>query len=201
MKRIYVLGGVLAAAALAGGGAALDVALSGPGTPVAAASAPSVAPVPAPGGGPAAMPAGIGTAALGPGTALVDGAGRALYLFEADTGTTSTCTGACAQVWPPLLAPAAPPGAAGAAQAALVGTSPRADGTHQVTYGGHPLYYFAGDKAPGDVKGQGITNFGGSWYVVTPSGTKIDTDDAPAAKPAPAADPAPARSSGAGYGY
>jgi len=209
MKRTYILGGVLVAAALAGGGAALDVALSGPGpgTAAAAAAAPSAATAPAPGAAPVAMPAGIGTAALGPGTALVDGAGRTLYLFEADAGTTSTCTGACAQVWPPLLAPAAAPGTAGAAQAALVGTSPRADGTRQVTYDGHPLYHFAGDNAPGDVKGQGINNFGGGWYVVAPSGAKIDTDDAPAAgpapapKPAPAADPAPARSSGAGYGY
>jgi predicted lipoprotein with Yx(FWY)xxD motif len=204
MKRIYVLGGVLAAAALAGGGAALDVALSGPGTPAAAAAAPSAAPVPAPVGAPAAMPAGIGTAVLAPGTALVDRVGRTLYLFEADTGTTSTCNGACAQVWPPVPSSAA---VTGAAQIALVGTTTRTDGTRQATYDGHPLYYFAGDKAPGDVKGQGITNFGGSWYVVAPNGNKIDTDDAPAAAPAPAppaaADPAPApaRSSGAGYGY
>jgi predicted lipoprotein with Yx(FWY)xxD motif len=171
MKRIHVLGGVLAAAALAGGGAALDAALSGPAAPAAAAPASS----------------GIGTAALAPGTALVDGAGRALYLFEADTGTTSTCTGACAQVWPPLLSQGGTPAAAGAAQAALLGTSVRADGTRQVTYNGHPLYHFAGDTAAGDVKGQGIDNFGGGWYVVAPSGNKIDTDDA---APPPA-----------GYGY
>ena len=201
MKRIYVLGGVLVAAALAGGGAALDVALSGPGTPASAAGVtapaePSAAP------GAAAAPAALGTAALAPGTALVDGAGRTLYLFEADTGTTSTCTGACAQVWPPVPAPAAPD-VAGGARATLVGTSPRADGTRQATYDGHPLYYFAGDKAPGDAKGQGIDNFGGGWYVVAPDGNKIDTDDGPMGKaaPAPAADSAPARSSGGGYGY
>ena len=68
-----------------------------------------------------------------------------------------------------------------------MGTSPRADGTQQITYDGHPLYYFAGDKAPGDVRGQGIHNFGGGWYVVTPGGDEIDDDP-----------PAPAASSGHG---
>ena len=153
MKRIHILAGVLAAAALAGGGAAYGNALAGPGT-VSGAAAP-ICRSPGPDVGEAPY------AALAPGTALVDGTGRALYLFEADTGTTSTCTGACAQVWPPLLTPGQAPVTTGAAQASLVGTSPRADGTRQVTYDGHPLYYFAGDKAPGDVKGQGIHNFGG----------------------------------------
>ena len=173
MKRIHILGGVLAAALLAGGGAALGSALAGPADAAGPASGGTATTVSAP-----AAPQ-IGTAALAPGTALVDGAGRALYLFEADTGTASTCTGACAQVWPALLASGPTPAVTGAAQASLVGTSPRADGTVQVTYHGHPLYYFAGDKAPGDVTGQGIHNFGGGWYVVTPAGDEID-DDAPA---------------------
>jgi predicted lipoprotein with Yx(FWY)xxD motif len=146
MKRIPLLGGVLAVAVLAGGGAALGSALAGPGAaygpgygaPATSQTAAPVAPQ-------------IGSAALAPGTALVDGTGRALYLFEADTGTTSTCTGACAQVWPQLLTSGPAPVATGAAQASLVGTSPRSDGTRQITYDGHPLYYFAGDKAPGDV--------------------------------------------------
>jgi predicted lipoprotein with Yx(FWY)xxD motif len=149
---------------------------------------------------PALVAPGIGAAALPPGRALVDGAGRALYLFEADQGSTSACTGPCAQVWPPLLADGPPPATAGAAQASLVGTSMRADGSRQVTYNGHPLYYFAGDTAPGDVKGQGIHNFGGGWYVVTPAGDKIDQDDGDAAPPA-VAPSAPAASSGTGYGY
>ena len=74
--------------------------------------------------------------------------------------------------------------------AARAPTAPR-----QVTYDGHPLYYFAGDKAPGDVRGQGIDNFGGGWYVVTPGGDKIDSDDPMPAKPAPASAPV----SGNGY--
>jgi predicted lipoprotein with Yx(FWY)xxD motif len=180
VQRIHILGGVLAAALLTGGGAALGVALAGPPVPAAAAPATSSA---------APAPSGIGTAALRPGTALVDGTGHALYLFDADTGTTSTCTGACAQVWPPLLAGDAAPGATGGAQAALLGTSQRADGTSQVTYAGHPLYRFAGDTGPGEVRGQGIHNFGGGWYVVAPDGRGIDPGDAPAARPAPAAAP------------
>jgi predicted lipoprotein with Yx(FWY)xxD motif len=184
MKRIHILAGVLAAAALAGGGAAYGNALAGPATASGAAyGAPATSRTAAP----AALQ--IGSAALTPGTALVDGTGRALYLFEADTGTTSTCTGACAQVWPSLLTSGPAPVTTGAAQASLVGTSPRADGTYQVTYDGHPLYYFAGDKAPGDVTGQGIHNFGGGWYVVAPGGNEIDDD------------PPPAASSSTGNGY
>jgi hypothetical protein len=84
----------------------------------------------------------------------------------------------------------------GGAQAALVGTTTRTDGSTQVTYNGHPLYYFAMDKAPGDARGQGINRFGGGWYVVDPAGNKIDSDDA-----APAPAPAPAPASSGGYGY
>ena len=127
-----------------------------------------------------------------PGTALVDGAGRALYLFEADNGTTSNCNGQCAQVWPPLLVGGMEPSPSGDVHATLLGTTTRADGAKQVIYNGHPLYYFMGDKAPGDARGQGINRFGGGWYVVDPAGNKIDPDDPPA--PAPAA-------GNSGYGY
>jgi predicted lipoprotein with Yx(FWY)xxD motif len=199
MKRTYVLGGVLAAAVLAGGGAALGTALASP-APAAAPAAAGGQASPA-SAAPAAPVArgGIGTAALAPGTALVDGAGRAVYLFEADTGAMSTCTGPCAQVWPPLPAQDGQPTVAGAAQTALVGTTQRADGTRQLTYNGHPLYYFAGDKAPGDSKGQGLNNFGGGWYVVAPNGNKIDPDDPAPAGPPPAPSRAVAPSSGYGY--
>ncbi|MBV9919388.1 MAG: hypothetical protein JOY78_00835 [Pseudonocardia sp.] len=196
MKRSYVLGGVLAAAVLAGGGAALDAALAGPAqavTPSAGQGSPAGAP------SAAAEQDAIGTAALAPGTALVDGAGRALYLFEADTGSMSTCTGACTQVWPPLLAQPGQPSITGAVQAALVGVTQRPDGTRQVTYNGHPLYSFAGDTAPGDTKGQGLNNFGGGWYVVAPNGNKIDPDDPAPAGPPHVPSPAAAPSSGHGY--
>ena len=173
MKRSYVIGSIVAAAVIAGGGAATGVALAGSGAP-AAYGAPAAQAAPA--------ATGVGTAALKPGTALVDGAGRTVYLFEADNGTTSTCYGQCAQIWAPV--PAGGP-TSGGAQAGLVGTTTRTNGSSQVTYNGHPLYYFAGDKAPGDVKGQGINNFGGSWYIVSPNGDEIDSDDAPAASSGP----------------
>jgi predicted lipoprotein with Yx(FWY)xxD motif len=123
---------------------------------------------------PPAATATVRAAPLKPGTALVDGNGRALYLFEKDTGTTSTCYDACANVWPPLLTHATPVATSGA-QAALLGTTQRSDGGQQVTYHGHPLYYYVGDKNPGDTNGQGLNQFGAAWYLLTPDGNKIDT--------------------------
>src|SRR3954453_23137710 len=82
------------------------------------------------------------------GTYLTDGSGRTLYLFAADTGATSTCTGPCAAHWPPLISSAAPT-VSGAAKASLVGSSKRADGSTQVTYAGHPLYTYVADNAKG----------------------------------------------------
>jgi predicted lipoprotein with Yx(FWY)xxD motif len=104
------------------------------------------------------------------GSILVDGQGRTLYLFEQDKGTTSACTGACAQVWPALTAAA--PTAGTGADASLLGTA-SGQVTQQVTYGGHLLYTYSGDAAPGDVKGVGIPG----WYPVNPSGAKVDKDD------------------------
>jgi predicted lipoprotein with Yx(FWY)xxD motif len=110
-----------------------------------------------------------------PGKFLVDGQGRALYLFEADKSTTSTCTGACAATWPPVTASAMPMAGGGVSQS-LLGTTKRADGTEQVTYNGHPLYYFAADTGAGMVKGQGSKEFGAGWYVLDAKGSKIDND-------------------------
>ncbi|HEV7689080.1 MAG TPA: hypothetical protein VGQ80_21055 [Acidimicrobiia bacterium] len=130
------------------------------------------------GGKQAAAPATV-TVAQNPaqGTILVDGKGRTLYLFEKDNGTTSACTGACAQVWPALTAAAQP---AAAQPAAGSGVDPSklstADGqvARQVTYAGHLLYSYSGDSAAGDVKGVGIPG----WYPVSPSGAKVDKDEA-----------------------
>ncbi len=96
-----------------------------------------------------------------------------VYLFEGDKGTTSGCTGACAKVWPPVTT-ASMPSAAGAAVSADLGTTKRADGTEQVTYKGHPLYFYDDDKDAGDAYGQGSKAFGASWYVLKPSGSKLD---------------------------
>jgi predicted lipoprotein with Yx(FWY)xxD motif len=114
----------------------------------------------------------VGTAQSSLGTILVDAQGRTLYLWKADTGTSSTCTGACASAWPPLLTKGAPK-TTGSAMAGKVGTTKRADGTTQVTYAGHPLYTFAEDTAAGQTTGQGSDGFGALWYVVAPAGTAI----------------------------
>jgi predicted lipoprotein with Yx(FWY)xxD motif len=111
------------------------------------------------------------------GQILVDGQGRTLYLFEADKTSKPTCNGACASAWPPFLSNGTPKAGTGVT-AGLVASSPRGDGGGaQVTYHGHPLYYYAGDSRPGDTAGQGLNQFGAKWYVVGPSGNKIDTDN------------------------
>jgi len=106
------------------------------------------------------------------GQILVDASGKTIYLFVADTGTSSTCYTSCAAIWPPVLTTGAPQAGAGA-QASLLGTTARTDGTTEVTYVGHPLYYFIQDKAAGDAKGQGINGFGGLWWVMSPSGAAM----------------------------
>ena len=103
------------------------------------------------------------------GQILVDDKGMSLYLFVADKGTSSTCYSQCATLWPPLLTTGAPQAGAGA-DLSLLGTTTRTDGKVEVTYAGHPLYYFVSDKAPGDTTGQGVNSFGGLWWVVTPAG-------------------------------
>jgi predicted lipoprotein with Yx(FWY)xxD motif len=96
-----------------------------------------------------------------------------VYLFEGDKGAASACSGACASAWPPVTTSGAA-SAAGAAQSADLSTITRPDGTKQVTYKGHPLYYFAKDRDAGDAYGQGVKAFGASWYVLAPSGKKVD---------------------------
>lgn len=103
------------------------------------------------------------------GKILVNSQGRTLYMFTRDSGTMSECSGACAVNWPPLRATGKPTIGSGA-DASLVSTTSRPGGTKQVTYNGHPLYLFKGDKSPGDTNGQDLDAFGGSWYALTPAG-------------------------------
>jgi predicted lipoprotein with Yx(FWY)xxD motif len=108
------------------------------------------------------------------GTVLAAGSKHlTVYLFEADKGAKSACTGACAQAWPPVLGK---PTASDQARSADLGTTTRPDGKTQVTYRGHPLYFFVKDKDDEDTYGQGIEQFGAEWYVLAPSGNKIDED-------------------------
>ena len=106
------------------------------------------------------------------GQILVDGKGMTVYLWVADTATTSTCYTTCATFWPPVLTTGAPKAGAGA-QASLLGTTTRTDGMVQVTYAGHPLYYFQKDKQAGDATGQGSNGFGALWWVMSPAGTTM----------------------------
>ena len=108
------------------------------------------------------------------GQILVDSAGMTVYLFVADTGSVSTCYTSCAQIWPPVATSGAPQAGTGATPS-LLGTSKRTDGKTQVTYAGHPLYYFVSDKKPGDTTGQGVNGFGALWWVLSPTGAAIAT--------------------------
>ena len=130
-------------------------------------------------------PATIGVANGDIGKILVDAQGRTLYLFQKDSGTQSTCFGKCAVNWPPLDVSGKPTEGSGA-DSELVGTTSRPGGKSQVTYNGHPLYLFAGDKNAGDTNGEGVNAFGGSWYALSPAGDEVT---------------APANGGGGGYGY
>ena len=112
----------------------------------------------------------IGKTALG--RILVDSRGITLYDFPPDKGTTSVCYGACASLWPPLLTTGKPVAGPGV-HASLLGTTKRKDGKLEVTYNGHPLYYWVGDHKPGQTTGQGLKQFGGPWWVLTPAGKEI----------------------------
>jgi predicted lipoprotein with Yx(FWY)xxD motif len=108
------------------------------------------------------------------GTYLVGPNGRAIYLWVADTGSKSNCSGACAVAWPPVTTTGNPTAGTGVTASDL-GMTKRSDGSEEVTYKGHPLYYFIADKSAGQTKGQGSNNFGAKWWLVAPSGSAITT--------------------------
>ncbi|MCW2936762.1 MAG: hypothetical protein JWM19_7724 [Actinomycetia bacterium] len=155
----------------------------------------------------------ITTATASGTTFLADGSGRAVYLWVKDTGDASQCSGACAGAWPPVPATGTVT-AGGSAVASDLGTITRSDGTKQVTYDGHPLYYFSGDSGPGTATGQGSDNFGAKWWLVSPAGADVtaavssftagsssggsDPSQSPATSPSPSSS---ASSSAAGGGW
>ncbi len=164
-------------AAGAGGalGAALLVAACGS---AASSSTGAAAPASPTGSSPASSSASasgtavIETASSSAGTFLTDGSGRAVYVWANDTGDMSNCNGACAGAWPPVTTGGSAT-ASGGAKASDLGTITRSDGTKQVTYDGHPLYYFSGDSGPGMASGQGSDNFGAKWWLVAPTGSDV----------------------------
>src|ERR1700738_2965958 len=165
-SRLVFTGGLVAAAFIAAACAPPGTspgAYAAPNPP--ASAAPSAAPVAAPPvaspAPPAAAGAAINVGATQLGQVLVDANGQTVYLFVADKGTASSCNSAsCVQYWPPVLTNGAPQAGSGV-NASLLGTTTRADGSVEVSYAGHPLYYFVSDKKAGDVSGQAINAFGG----------------------------------------
>lgn len=105
---------------------------------------------------------------------LTDANGRALYIFKLDSPNVSRCTAddGCAEAWPPYLSGSSTP-TDPAVQAALLGTISRPDHRRQSTYNGLPVYYYEDDEHPGDINGQGKLEFGGLWYLLSPSGREI----------------------------
>jgi len=108
--------------------------------------------------------------ATGLGEILVNSQGRTLYAFSSDGPEESTCEGACEKAWPPLLIAKGEPHPSNGTSAARLGTIERADGSRQVTYAGHPLYSYTGDKSPGQANGSGASAFGGTWTALKASG-------------------------------
>ena len=106
------------------------------------------------------------------GRILVDSRGVTLYDFVTDKGGASSCYGACAALWPPLVTKGKPHPGHGV-RASLLGTTKRKDGKLEVTYNHHPLYYFVSDRKPGQTTGQGVNQFGGPWWVLSPAGKEI----------------------------
>jgi predicted lipoprotein with Yx(FWY)xxD motif len=121
----------------------------------------------------------VSVASTGLGRILVDGRGHTLYLFAKDDRGKSTCAGACAAFWPPLIA-AGKPLAGPGVKSKLLGTTRRADGRLQITYNHHPLYSFAKDVHKGDTKGEELDTFGAAWYALSAAGARVENATSPA---------------------
>jgi len=119
------------------------------------------------------------------GRMLVNANGRTLYLFTRDPRGKSACTGTCATFWHPV-ATSGKPRAAHGVSASLLGTTKRRDGRLQATYDGHALYTFELDTKAGQMHGEGLNEFGGKWYAVSPNGTKLVTSTPASTTPPPA---------------
>jgi predicted lipoprotein with Yx(FWY)xxD motif len=125
---------------------------------------------------PAAVTVMLANGPIGP--YLTDGDGISLYLYAPDPPGKSTCydESQCAEFWPPLEGT---PTAGSGLSAGLLTTTVRRDGTVQVVYHGHPLYYYKGDTEAGQITGQGVNANGGLWYLVDPAGNAITAMPAP----------------------
>ena len=155
------VGMALLATACASGGGSSSTVSSATGTPAGASSATS-----------SATATVISTKSSSGGAFLTNGSGRAVYMWVKDAKNQSMCTGSCASTWPPVTTTGSAT-ASGSAVSADLGTITRSGGTKQVTYDGHPLYYYVGDTGAGTVNGQGSTGYGAYWWILAPSGAPI----------------------------
>jgi predicted lipoprotein with Yx(FWY)xxD motif len=163
MRRLSFIGSIAAAAALL-------IAGCGGGSSSSSTSTPAKSP------SGTALVNSANTASLG--DIVVGPNGRTLYLFKKDTGQNSNCSGACATQWPPLTTTGTPTSSGSVSMSALK-TVRRSDGKLQVTFDGHPLYYYAGDSAPGQANGQGLNTYGATWWALSPSGKEITVGGGP----------------------
>lgn len=172
-RRLSVILPLIVATALgvaACGGSSNSPSSSSSPTPAASPATPAASPTP-PATSPASTTGAVIQASNSPhGMIVTDAKGRALYLYIPDKGTKSTCYGQCASAWPPLTTTSSSPSAGPGLKQSLVGTTKRTDGTTQITYGGHPLYYFSGDHGPGQTNGEGLS---GVWELVSPAGAEV----------------------------
>ncbi len=188
-SRYAAVAAIVAAGLIAGCGSSSKTTSSTGAQPAAAAAQSSSTAAGAGGAAPVAL---VTTKQDKLGTVLAYGPKHmTVYLFEGDSGSHSTCTGACAAAWPPVIGKPSP---GGSAVAADLGTTARSDGKLQVTYKGHPIYGFVKDKDGGDAYGQGVKAFGADWYVLAPSGSKIEASHSTSA-----ASSSSSSSSGSGY--
>jgi predicted lipoprotein with Yx(FWY)xxD motif len=163
MRRLSFIGSIAAAAALLIAGCGGGSSNSSPNTTTKSPSGTALVN--------SANTASLGDIVVGPN-------GRTLYLFRKDTGPNSTCSGACAAQWPPLTTSGSVTSSGNVSMTALK-TTRRSDGKMQVTFHGHPLYYYAGDTAPGMSNGQGLNTYGGLWYALSPSGQEVTAGGGP----------------------
>ena len=178
--RLVALAAIPCIVAACGSSSSSTSSSSAGATSSAATTGASAATTSAAGTGTGAAPAGSTSAATAPakitvattkfGQAVTDANGMTLYLFKPDTTTKSTCYGTCSVAWPPLLTKGPPTIEGTGLDKSKLGVTKRTDGTLQVTYGGHPLYFFIGDKTKGAIAGQNINANGGLWLLVQPSG-------------------------------
>jgi predicted lipoprotein with Yx(FWY)xxD motif len=174
-----------------GGAAALAVvalAVAGCGSSSSSSSSASSAANAAPASSPSAGRASFTTASGSHGSYLIGPSGRAIYLWVADSNGKSACSGACAKAWPPVIVNRTPAAAHGV-DASDLGTITRAGGAKQVTYKGHPLYYFIDDSSAGTTQGQGSDGFGAKWWLVSPSGSAITSGGSSTAASASSSSP------------